>query len=343
MTTASPYTFDIVRQMRADLGTLGEYAGNVPGGDEHPTPTVRRMYVASSWRNAHQPSVVAALRDAGFEVYDFRHPEPGNDGFSWSEIDPAWQSWTPEHYREALTHPVAEHGFGRDFGAMQWADTCVLVLPSGRSAHLEGGWMAGTGRRLYVLMLEPQEPELMALMATGGAAGICLSIDELARSARRGRDADSYGGAKGRPDVLPDRPDPPLRVPRPHADHDQDGRRPGGDPAGLPWPCQRTARRGPEGRWRDHRRQGARLSEGPGNGQRGGRVSERRIRVGDVVQWHPEAGFNIEWVITEIHSNGRLTIEVDLVEGESTRRIRKSAHLRDCRLVGEQLGLGLDA
>ena len=30
------------------------------------------IYVASSWRNTYYPEVVQALRDAGYEVYDFR-------------------------------------------------------------------------------------------------------------------------------------------------------------------------------------------------------------------------------------------------------------------------------
>ena len=32
-----------------------------------------RIYVASSWRDPYQPEVVAALREAGHEVYDFRN------------------------------------------------------------------------------------------------------------------------------------------------------------------------------------------------------------------------------------------------------------------------------
>ena len=73
-----------------------------PSYPEHPTNTVQRIYVASSWRNEHQPAVVEALRGTGFEVYDFRHPRPDNEGFGWSEIDPDWQRWTPETYRDAL-------------------------------------------------------------------------------------------------------------------------------------------------------------------------------------------------------------------------------------------------
>lgn len=33
-----------------------------------------KIYVASSWRNQHQPQVVSFLREQGHEVYDFRHP-----------------------------------------------------------------------------------------------------------------------------------------------------------------------------------------------------------------------------------------------------------------------------
>ncbi|SUE33651.1 hypothetical protein [Rikenella microfusus] len=84
-----------------------------------------------------------------------------NAGFSWSEIDPDWQNWSMLEYRAALSHPAAERGFGSDFGAMQWADACVLVCPCGRSAHTEAGWMTGAGKPVWVYIPEQQEPELM--------------------------------------------------------------------------------------------------------------------------------------------------------------------------------------
>jgi hypothetical protein len=102
----------------------------------------RRIYVASSWRNGYQQAVVESLRQLGHEVYDFRHPAPGNDGFHWSEIDPAWKDWNQSAFAAALQHPIAVDGFGRDMSALEWCDTCVLVLPCGRSAHLEAGWAA---------------------------------------------------------------------------------------------------------------------------------------------------------------------------------------------------------
>lgn len=120
-----------------------------------------KIYVASSWRNVYQPRVVQLLKQLGNEVYDFRNPAPNNTGFQWSQIDEDWQQWTPSEYIEALAHPIAEAGFKFDFDAMKWADACVMVLPCGRSANTEAGWMKGTGKQVFVYQPIPQEPELM--------------------------------------------------------------------------------------------------------------------------------------------------------------------------------------
>ena len=126
-----------------------------------------KLYCASSWRNKYQPCVVDALIGYGNDVYDFRHPEDGNHGFSWAEIDPRWQHWDEERFRRALQHPIARRGFGLDFAAMQRAQGCVLVLPAGRSSHLEAGWFVGADRPCWIFMPEPVEPELMYRMASG--------------------------------------------------------------------------------------------------------------------------------------------------------------------------------
>lgn len=136
------------------------------------------IYVASSWRNQHQPEVVRFLREAGHEVYDFRHPAPGNDGFAWSAIDPKWQAWTPAEFRYALGSVPARTGFKLDMDALRACEACVLVLPCGRSAHLEAGWAAGAGKRVLVYAPSLPEPELMYLM-NGPGGGLCLSLDEV--------------------------------------------------------------------------------------------------------------------------------------------------------------------
>ena len=139
-----------------------------------------RIYVASSWRNQYQPEVVTALRKAGHQVYDFRNPKDNPGGFHWADVDENWQDWQPEEYIKNLTHPVAEKGFKADRDAMLWADTCVLVLPCGRSAHTEAGWFAGRGLKTFVYMPEKQEPELMYKLFDG----VVGSLEELVECLR---------------------------------------------------------------------------------------------------------------------------------------------------------------
>jgi len=103
-----------------------------------------RIYVASSWRNEIQPLVVEFLRSKGHEVYDFKNP-PQQTAIDWKKIDPNFTTWSMKDYKKALLQPDVQAAFTSDFNAMQQADIGVLVLPSGRSANSEAGWMKGAG------------------------------------------------------------------------------------------------------------------------------------------------------------------------------------------------------
>ena len=129
--------------------------------------TPRKIYVASSWRNTFYPEVVARLREAGHDVYDFR--------FKWSSVSEDYMEWTPQQYREMLNHPKAERQFHNDIEAMEGCDVCVLVLPCGRSAHTEAGWFAGKGKLTIAYIPEKQEPELMYKLFDK----VCCTIEEL--------------------------------------------------------------------------------------------------------------------------------------------------------------------
>jgi len=129
------------------------------------------IYVASSWRNELQPRVVQDLRERGLVVYDFRNPSEGDCGFAWSQLedkpgwrqDGSWQKWTPTQFREALKHPRAREGFATDRCALEKASSTLLVMPCGRSAHLELGFAIGKGQRTAVFIPPGTkfEPELM--------------------------------------------------------------------------------------------------------------------------------------------------------------------------------------
>jgi len=120
-----------------------------------------KIYVASSWRNTYQQAVVGILRDDGHEVYDFRTSE----GFSWREVDPAWQTWSPTEYILGLEHECANRGFARDMNALRSCEALVMVMPCGPSASMEMGWAVGAGRPVAVYAPEIREPDLMVKMA----------------------------------------------------------------------------------------------------------------------------------------------------------------------------------
>jgi len=127
-------------------------------------PNAHNIYLASSWRNEYQPSVLASLRNDGHEVYDFRNPAPGNTGFNWKQIDSQWEDWNVDAFRNALWSTVAEEGFRADMEALVRADVVVLLLPSGRSAHTEAAFARGQGKPVVLYSPEPCQPELMYKM-----------------------------------------------------------------------------------------------------------------------------------------------------------------------------------
>lgn len=133
------------------------------------------IYVASSWRNEYYPEVVAKLREAGHEVYDFRNPTSGDPGFKWNCVGDDYMDWIPQQYCTMLRHPKAERQFRNNIDAMESCDICVLVLPYGRSAHTEAGWFAGRGKLTVAYIPEKQELELMYKLFSK----VCCSMDEL--------------------------------------------------------------------------------------------------------------------------------------------------------------------
>ncbi len=129
-----------------------------------------KVYVASSWKNEFQDIVVEAIIAMGHSAYDFKHP-PSSTGFSWQEVSNApIGSLSFEEWKELLRPPRSEQGFNVDMNALRQCDACLLVLPCGRSAHLELGWACAAGKRTAVLVPpeHPTEPDLMVKMTTHG-------------------------------------------------------------------------------------------------------------------------------------------------------------------------------
>jgi hypothetical protein len=131
-----------------------------------------KIYVASSWKNGEYFELLRTLRGKGYEPLDWREK-----GFGWNQVTgtPAGEM-TPQQYRdEVLTHPRACEGFANDHDKMMDADACILLLPCGRSAHLEAGWFWGQGKPLHIFIPVFDTPELMYK----GATSISFTVHEL--------------------------------------------------------------------------------------------------------------------------------------------------------------------
>lgn len=127
-----------------------------------------KLYTASSWRNPEYDAIVGNLKGAGYEVYDFKSAltEGKRTAFNWDEIDPAWENWTSREFVFQLGHPLARRAFESDKAGMDEADVCILILPCGKSAHLEAGYMRGQGKKVLIL-LDGSRPELTYSLADG--------------------------------------------------------------------------------------------------------------------------------------------------------------------------------
>lgn len=110
------------------------------------------IYVASSWRNPHQPHVVNILRGVGHKVYDFRNTKPGGGAFNWEQIDPNWEQWDFDQFKAALDHPLAIEAHQNDITALMDCQAVVMVLPCGASSHMELGIGVGYNKHTAILM-----------------------------------------------------------------------------------------------------------------------------------------------------------------------------------------------
>ena len=131
------------------------------------------IYLIGSLRNPEVQLVAGFLREQlKEEVFDdWASPGPRTDEH-WQ----GYENGRGRTYAEALQGLHAKHVFEFDREHLIRADRVVLVLPAGRSAHLELGWILGQGKPGYVLLeSNPTRYDIMYQFADG----IASSQDEL--------------------------------------------------------------------------------------------------------------------------------------------------------------------
>lgn len=139
-----------------------------------------KIYVIGALANREGVFPVSErLRAAGHDVFDdWISPGP--------EADEYWQAYERQRgrtYAEALEGTHARHIFEYDQRHLAEAHAVVMVLPAGKSGHLELGWAIGRGKPAFIYL--PQEPErydLMYLLADQVVTDLEVLVDALRQS-----------------------------------------------------------------------------------------------------------------------------------------------------------------
>jgi hypothetical protein len=133
-----------------------------------------KIYMASSWKNVNAVRVWAEfLRDKGHEVDDFTDDSRGRFVFYYKDLP------DNEHLNAItlLQYEQAQRAFKEDKSHIDWAEVLFLLLPCGRSAHLEAGYAIGSGKQLIVFQERFPEGEFDVMY--GFADLITDNVDEV--------------------------------------------------------------------------------------------------------------------------------------------------------------------
>ncbi len=123
-----------------------------------PTSPSKTAYVIGSLRNEEVTKVASELRSIGLDAFD-----------DWMAAGEEADDYLRDYYRargftysQVLESYSAKHIFSFDKHHLDRCDSALLVMPSGKSAHLELGYIIGLGKPGYILM--DQEPERVDIM-----------------------------------------------------------------------------------------------------------------------------------------------------------------------------------
>lgn len=133
----------------------------------------KTIYLIGSLRNETIPDISNAIEAATqFEVFDsWMSPGPEAD-----EYLRKYELARGRTVEQALQGHAAKHIFEFDKYHIDRADVGVLVMPAGKSGHLELGYMIGQGKPGFILFdEEPTRIDVMWQFATK----LCFHINTL--------------------------------------------------------------------------------------------------------------------------------------------------------------------
>jgi hypothetical protein len=137
------------------------------------------LYLIGSLRNPEIPRIASELRGVGVDVFDDWYAAGPHADDSWRD----YEKQKGVSYKEALNGYAAKHVFSFDHHHLNRVDGAILVLPAGRSGHMELGYISGLGKRSYVLLDDPERWDVMYQFAKDG---IFFSTEEMLEHFRNG-------------------------------------------------------------------------------------------------------------------------------------------------------------
>jgi nucleoside 2-deoxyribosyltransferase len=142
------------------------------------------IYLIGSLRNEKIPHLAKKMRGLSddLEVFDdWFSPGPEADDF-WRNYEKVRGST----YKEALRNWAGRHVFEFDHHHIDRADIGVLIMPAGKSGHLELGYMIGQGKPCFIYFdEEPERWDVMHQFAFLNDGNICVTEKELFTSLKK--------------------------------------------------------------------------------------------------------------------------------------------------------------
>lgn len=116
------------------------------------------VYVIGSLRNHNVPLFADQLRELGsLDVFDAWFSAGRDADDEWRD----YEKGRGRRFPEALQQRSAKHVFHFDRAYLNLADKVILVLPAGKSGHLELGYCVGIGKKTAILTSEPDRYDCM--------------------------------------------------------------------------------------------------------------------------------------------------------------------------------------
>lgn len=124
---------------------------------------MKSVYLIGSLRNEKIPQVGNLLREHGWDAFDDWYGAGHEADDKWRD----YENLRGRQHRDALFGYAARHVFEFDKRHLDRCDLAVLVMPAGKSGHLELGYFVGTGKPGFIYFdAVPDRYDVMHQFAT---------------------------------------------------------------------------------------------------------------------------------------------------------------------------------